>query len=117
MTTCEDCHYYSGSEYLVCANHPAGPQEIPCPDFQQLADEPEWNLPVQPEEQWLPQVAFYDGDPIYPPLKHLINAEKLQILMTHPVFTRLCPQCRYEFQGDPPVHWDCPQCGWVDDLV
>lgn len=37
--------------------------------------------------------------------------------MTHPFFTGCCPQCGQEFaQITPaPEHWDCEDCGWLDD--
>ncbi|MDL5055381.1 hypothetical protein QQ056_17765 [Oscillatoria laete-virens NRMC-F 0139] len=38
---------------------------------------------------------------------------------THPLFTGICPKCGHLFDraNPPPVHWDCPECGWVDDSV
>jgi hypothetical protein len=46
------------------------------------------------------------------------NIKDLSILQNHPFVTGLCPQCRYQFKesSPPPTYWDCPQCGWKDDL-
>jgi len=43
----------------------------------------------------------------------------LELLDTHPLFTGLCPQCEHPFPKyeRPPVHWDCAECGWMDDSV
>jgi predicted RNA-binding Zn-ribbon protein involved in translation (DUF1610 family) len=33
------------------------------------------------------------------------------------MFTGRCPTCEYRFPWHDGPHWDCPHCGWVDDLV
>ncbi|AIE76203.1 hypothetical protein D082_50410 (plasmid) [Synechocystis sp. PCC 6714] len=45
--------------------------------------------------------------------------EQLEILDFHPFFTGVCPKCGHGFDQDnpPPIYWDCPACGWVDDSV
>jgi hypothetical protein len=45
--------------------------------------------------------------------------QQLELLDTHPLFTGRCPQCEmtYPKYEQPPVHWDCPECGWMDDSV
>ena len=45
--------------------------------------------------------------------------QQLELLDTHPLFTGRCPQCEmtYPQYETPPVHWDCPECGWMDDSV
>ncbi len=50
-------------------------------------------------------------------LSSLSKAEQLQVMMTHPFFTGYCPQCGQEFAQitPPPEHWDCEECGWLDD--
>ncbi len=45
--------------------------------------------------------------------------EQLEILDNHPFFTGVCPQCghRFDKNNPPAVHWDCPECGFIDDSV
>ncbi len=44
--------------------------------------------------------------------------EQIQILDNHPFFTGVCPQCRHEFNRDERmVHFDCPECDFIDDSV
>jgi hypothetical protein len=31
---CDRCDFFAHSPYLVCALHPAGPEEQPCRDFE-----------------------------------------------------------------------------------
>jgi hypothetical protein len=42
----------------------------------------------------------------------LTRSQQYQILMTDPMFTGLCPQCRYEYRGWNQNSWDCYACGW-----
>ena len=51
-------------------------------------------------------------------LSQITNLDELQILQKHPFFTGVCPHCQHEFQdtATPPRFWDCPACGWKDDL-
>ena len=46
-------------------------------------------------------------------------SEQWEILNTHPFFTGVCPVCRYQFNTNnpPEVHYDCPECGWIDDSI
>lgn len=46
------------------------------------------------------------------------NIEDLRVLYDHPFFTGICPHCQHSFSpsGSPPAYWDCPKCGWKDDL-
>jgi hypothetical protein len=46
------------------------------------------------------------------------NIEDLRVLCDHPFFTGICPRCQHAFpqSGSPPTYWDCPKCGWKDDL-
>ncbi len=46
------------------------------------------------------------------------NIEDLRVLHDHPFFTSICPHCQHSFpqSGSPPAYWDCPKCGWKDDL-
>jgi hypothetical protein len=51
-------------------------------------------------------------------LAQVSRVEELELLKTHPIFTATCPTCGHAFThfDTPPLFWDCPQCGWVDDL-
>jgi ribosomal protein L37AE/L43A len=52
-------------------------------------------------------------------LSQATNIEELKVLHDHPFFTGSCPRCRHQFKDAiaPPVYWDCPKCGWTDDLA
>jgi predicted RNA-binding Zn-ribbon protein involved in translation (DUF1610 family) len=60
-----------------------------------------------------------NGELTLQPRQRWTREQQLDLLDTHPLFTGRCPQCGYEFQRDytARVHWDCPQCGWLDDTV
>ncbi len=51
-------------------------------------------------------------------LAQATNLEDLKVLHDHPFFTGVCPHCRHQFsiESSPPTYWDCPKCGWKDDL-
>lgn len=51
-------------------------------------------------------------------LSQITQLDELKVLQKHPFFTGICPHCQYSFQEltTPPRYWDCPQCGWKDDL-
>lgn len=51
-------------------------------------------------------------------LAQATNLEELKVLHNHPFFTGVCPDCRHQFpkKSQPPTYWDCPTCGWKDDL-
>jgi hypothetical protein len=51
-------------------------------------------------------------------LSQATSIEELQVLQRHPFFTGSCPKCLHQFNdiNSPPVYWDCPECGWQDDL-
>ncbi len=71
-------------------------------------------------DQWEPEGAsYYNGELILQSRQRWTREQQLEILDTHPIFTGKCPECGYEFQRDytARVHWDCPQCGWLDDTV
>jgi hypothetical protein len=100
--SCSDCQYNARSGYLLCALHPAGPPRDPCPDF----------LP-QPskEELWLPELRMDELDP----WANLPLEDQVWIRLYHPFYTGICPGCKMIWLGEM-VHYDCPECGWVDDL-
>lgn len=51
-------------------------------------------------------------------LTQATNLEDLKILHDHPFFTGICPHCQHPHAKTnvPPTYWDCPRCGWKDDL-
>jgi hypothetical protein len=51
-------------------------------------------------------------------ITQVADIEDLRVLRDHPFFTGICPHCQHSFpqSGSPPAYWDCPKCGWKDDL-
>ncbi len=100
---CDRCENFSGYDdehFLVCAIHPAGPEESPCPD---------WVLVVE-DDSWFPVGAVYVEDELVLTQTHFLEVcERNVESMIHPRFTGRCSQCGNEFDGcqPPPVHWDC----------
>lgn len=50
---------------------------------------------------------------------YLTPQENLRQIMTHPFTTGKCPNCGYELPKKANCcleKWDCPECGWIDDL-
>ena len=119
---CDRCLLYAHNPFLVCAVHPSGPKDNSCLDFR---------LDPNAEELWEPEGAryigdelviertFYNGEEIRQPQRRLTREEQLQLLDTHPLFTGKCPACGSTFDRDytARVHWDCAECGWVDESV
>jgi len=114
ISQCDRCQFYSHNPHLVCAVHPDGVEEKHCLDFRQKLGS------SSNEELWCPQGYSWYGDELIPDCPpRLTTEEQLYLLDYHPLFTGCCPQCRYVFSEPNPskVHWDCPECGWVDDTV
>lgn len=141
---CDRCLMCAHDLSIVCAVHPYGQDSDFCPDFRPDpnlenirfqdflglqrqppentdADEP-YNNPYRldpDEEQWQPEGAtYYNGELILQP-KQRTREEQLWLLDNHPLFTGVCPACKYHFPQTNfhVVHFDCPICGWVDDSV
>lgn len=122
---CAKCRFYSGNFYLICAVVPGGPDGKECPHF---APDPDI---VEAEELWEPLGAryindelviertYYNGEEIRQPQQRRSQEEKLWLLDNHPMFTGRCPSCGASFDRDytSRVHWDCANCGWMDDSV
>ena len=110
---CDRCLFYAKTPYLLCPVNPNGIEGDRCLDFRPK--------PTAEEEQlWEPEgYSWYGGELIPNRRSPLTQEEQLKILDTHPLFTGVCPECGYKFDlsKSPPVHWDCPQCGWMDDSV
>ena len=121
---CDRCRFYSGNCYLVCTIFPDGRDSNSCHHF---APDPN----AEPQELWEPQgVRYvndelviervtYNGEEIIQPSQRWSREEKLWLLDNHPMFTGRCPSCGAEFERDftARVHWDCENCGWMDDSV
>lgn len=111
---CASCLNNTYNPHLPCAVRPYGVAEGEdrCADF-------EANPTVPPGEVWETEGAsFYGDELVITPVQRWTRAQKLELLMWHPLFTGLCPDCRCEFTPDAErVHWDCSGCGWVDDTV
>lgn len=110
---CDRCLLNAHNPYLVCAIHPFGPDDNSCLDFRPATN-------AEPEELWEPEGAsYYSGELILQPRQRWTREEQLELLDYHPLFTGKCPQCKFEFPRyeRPPVHWDCLECGWMDDTV
>lgn len=119
LDCCDRCHFYSHSLYMVCAVHPDGVEGDTCLDFrpdpERLEDEA-----LAFYDPWQPEGASYYGDElVVEPVQRLTNAQRLELLDSHPLFTGRCPNCEMPIrQTEPPrVHWDCGHCGWKDDSV
>jgi len=114
LAQCDRCLNNTHNPHLRCAVHLLGVAEgvEQCPDF-------EADPQASPGEWWEPEGAsLYAGEVVISPVQRWTRAQKLELMLWHPVFTGLCPQCRCEYALDAErVHWDCPACGWVDDAV
>jgi hypothetical protein len=111
---CDRCQFYAHDPHLVCAVHPTG-VEGKCFDFRQAL-----NLPANENGQWSPEGYYWwDGELLPNRPVTLTLEEQLEILDSHPFFTKVCPKCGYHFNESnlPLIHWDCPACDWVDDSV
>ncbi|WP_024547021.1 DUF6464 family protein [Picosynechococcus sp. NKBG15041c] len=117
ISDCDSCQFNARSAYMVCAVHPQGVKGLSCLDYR----------PDQKhQEQWQPSGWKFtdDGDMMprftYPVgERHVVDLENAQrILDTHPMFTEYCPNCGYHFSMDRNwVHFDCPECNWIDDSI
>ncbi|NJM78297.1 MAG: hypothetical protein HC852_24100 [Acaryochloridaceae cyanobacterium RU_4_10] len=76
MTTrkeCDRCQRFSGylgDEFLVCAVHPSGPTQTPCPDFAEVVED---CVPVG--------AAYYNGELILDSPAYLTTAERLACII------------------------------------
>lgn len=141
---CDHCLYYTNDYHLLCAAHPYGSDQDTCPDFspnselngkrftdflgllqqnvEHLDSSESLSNPFDfelDEEMWEPEGAtYYAGELILQPQQRWTQAEQLELLDIHPMFTGRCPDCNRQFpqHEKPPVHWDCV-CGWIDDTV
>lgn len=113
---CDHCQFYSRNPHLVCAVHPMGVDSDTCKDF-------EADPYAEAEELWQPQGARYIGAELVLERSHLlidgIEIIHLDLTSWHPMHTGKCPRCGHDYDRDytARVHWDCSECGWMDDSV
>jgi uncharacterized protein YlaI len=122
------CYLYAHNPHLVCAVHPDGVNGDRCLDFRLDPN-------AEIEDRWSPEGAarsasdasrvlvrqhlrWYGDELIANRTSRYSQLEQMKILNNHPFFTGVCPQCRHRFDRDNlTVHFDCPQCGLIDDSV
>ncbi len=106
---------------MICGFHPAGVEGNHCVDFKAALPEAvvrddllDWY-----SDRWQPQGASYYGDElILEPFKGRSLEQRLELLDSHPLFTGRCPQCERGIKAiTGQIHYDCENCGWVDDSV
>ncbi|HEY9628053.1 MAG TPA: hypothetical protein V6C84_12195 [Coleofasciculaceae cyanobacterium] len=114
LPQCDRCLNNSHNPHLFCAIHSCGVPEdqSTCLDWEEDTHCPEG-------EWWEPEGgSFYGDELVISSHQRWTRMQQLELLMWHPVFTGLCPQCRHEF---PPItkriHWDCPECQWRDGAL
>ncbi|MEP0914442.1 hypothetical protein NDI45_26420 [Leptolyngbya sp. GB1-A1] len=119
---CQTCEFYTHNPHLRCTLHPFGLASEECLDFVAIALEGEGLGTAQAsdaEEQWQPEgAAYYNGELVLQTRRRTLT-EQLELLDTHPLFTGWCPNCEMPIGSTHPVqvHWDCLNCGWLDDSV
>jgi hypothetical protein len=121
LECCQYCDFYAHSAYMVCGVHPTGVEGNYCADFRvasaaaMVPDDPL----VWYGNRWQPQGASYYGDePILEPVQRRSSEHRLELLDSHPLFTGRCPQCERGIKAIAgQIHYDCENCGWVDDSM
>ncbi|WP_143467832.1 hypothetical protein [Leptolyngbya ohadii] len=128
LPQCEHCRNNARSFYSLCAIHPYGVAEDlkRCPGYKL---DPNY---LESDGWWEPQeFGTYNGDLIASPVERLTKSQQLELLLWHPLFTGMCPQCRHPFASDydcntprrdaqrqvDRTYWDCSKCGWTDGSV
>lgn len=117
---CDRCLFCAHDPRIVCAIHPAGPRSHNCIDFR---PDPELEgkrfvdfleLQRQPEAP-----SYYDRQLIVQPQQRWTREEQMELLDQHPLFTGRCPECGATIERDylAKVHFDCVECGWMNDSV
>ena len=112
IADCDRCSLYAHNPHLVCTVHPEGVETNKCLDFK-------LNPNAEIEKQWSPRgYSWYGNELIANKPSRYSQLEQMQILDNHPFFTGVCPQCSHKFNREErTIHFDCPNCGWVDDSV
>ncbi len=122
------CSLYCHDPHLICAVHPDGINTESCLDFRLDPN-------IKEQQQWNPEGYSWYGDELITNRPSRYTAqEQIQILDNHPFFTGVCPQqldwarsgnptaplvqCRHRFNRENQiVHFDCPECDFIDDSV
>jgi hypothetical protein len=104
---------------MVCGVHPAGGEGDSCADFRAATGA--ITAPDDPlawyDDQWQPEGASYYGDElVLEPVQRLTLEQRLELLDSHLLFTGRCPGCESAIAPGQ-VHYDCGNCGWMDDSV
>lgn len=109
---CDRCSLYARNPHLICAVHPDGIDTEFCLDFRP-------NPNIKEDKQWSPfGYSWYGDQLISNRTSRYSQSEQMEILDNHPFFTGVCPQCRHRFNRENQiVHFDCPECGWMDNSV
>lgn len=123
LPECPTCRFYCGNPYLFCAVMPDGvdndfcPYFAPDPDVEAELWEPEGARYI--DEDLVIERVTYNGEEIIQPQQRWTREEQLELVDMHPMFTGCCPQCGHFFDSNytARVHYDCPECGWMDDSV
>ncbi len=120
LECCQYCDFYAHSPYMVCGVHPSGVDSNYCADFRTASDEAVvLDDPLAWYSEWQPQGASYYGDElILEPLQWRSLEQQLKLLDSHPLFTGRCPKCERAIKVVAiQIHYDCENCGWVDDSM
>gem|GEM_PF-1800115 len=58
---------------------------------------------------------LYNGEWIAAPHRRLTQAEQMQLLDWHPIFSGRCPHCETPIAtpDDSESHWHCHHCDWT----
>ena len=114
LPQCDRCLNNSRNPHLFCAIHPYG-----VPEEQSICSEWEEDSNCSEEEWWEPVGgSFYGNELVITPHQRWTRVQQLELLMQHPLFTGLCPQCRHAFsKATILLHWDCPMSQWKDDAL
>ncbi len=139
---CDLCLFCAHGSQIVYALHPDGVEFDSCLDFraypelegkhfknflgwrnQQRFDErySHSHENEDPDQKlWSAESAcYYNGELILHQPPRWTQSEQMELLDTHPLFTGKCPDCGAVFNQYyiVRVHWDCSECGWMDDTV
>jgi hypothetical protein len=116
LKKCDRCQFYAHNPHIICAVHPSGVNSDSCQDFEEDPCAGAYEL-------WEPVGARYIENELVLSRNHLLvdGIEIIQLDLTswHPMHTGKCPRCGCDYERDytARVHYDCPDCGWMDDSV
>lgn len=107
---CDCCSH--NTDYPLCANYSSGLDGDSSPEFE-LNSESALN-----ELRGLEEASYYAGKVVVTP-QRWTKTQKLELLLWHPLFTGVCPNCRQPCPTQEPVltHFKCHSCNWKDDSL